>query len=1118
MQPGRARTSGLGVPPLLLARWVGWVAPVRPTQGVLFLSCPSAALGVCGVLGHLAPVHGCARSVRCFACAVSWATCLLFTGVPAQCVVLRVRCPGPLGSCSPLCPLRALLCVWCPGPLGSCSPVCPLSLLCCVCGVLGHLAPVHQCARPVCFVACAVSWATWLLSTVVPPRRVVLRVRCPGPLGSCSPVCPLDVLCCLGHTAPVHQCACSVRCLGGAVSWATWLLFTVVPARLVVLRVRCPGPLGSCSPVRLLGALLCVCGVLGHLAAVHRSAHSVCRVACAVFWATWLLFTGVPARAVVLCVRCSGPLSSGSPLCPLGLLCCVCGVLALGSCSPVRLLGALLCVCGVLGHLASVHRCARSVCRVACAVSWATWLLFTVVPARAVVLCVRCPGPLGSSSLVCPLSLLCCVCGVLGLGSCSPVCLLGALLCVCGFLGHLASVHRCARSVCRVACAVFWATWLLFTCVPARAVVLCVRCPGPLGSCSPVCLLGVLCCVCGVLGHLAPVHWCGRSLCCVVRAVSWAPRLLFTGVPARRVVLRVRCPGPLGSCSLVWPLIVLCCVCSVLGLGSCSTVRPLGALLCVCGVLGHLAPVHRCACLVRCCACAVSWATWLLFTGVPTRCVVLRVRCSGPLGSCSPVCPLGLLCCVCGVLGPSAPLHRCARSACCVACAVFWALAPVHQCACLVRCCACAVSWATWLLFTGVPARCVVLRVRCPGPLGSCSPSCPLGLLCCVCGVLGPSAPVHQCARSACCVACAVSSALAPVHQCACLVRCCACAVSWATWLLFTGVPARCVVLRVRCSGPLGSCSPVCPLGLLCCACGVLGPSAPVHRCACSACCVACAVSWATWLLFTGVAAHCVVLRVRCPGPLDSCSPVCPLSLLCCVCSVLGLGSCSTVRPLGALLCVCGVLGHLAPVHRCVRSVCCVACAVSWATWLLFTGAPAWCVAVRVRCPWPLGSCSPVCPLRVSCCVCGVLGHLAPVHRCARSGCCVVCAVSSAPRLQFTGVPAWRIVLRVRCPGPLGSCSPVWPLVVLCCACGVLGHLTPVHQCACSVRCFACAVSWATSLLFTGVPSRLAVLRMRFSEPSLRFNGAPAWCVAVRVRCTGPLGSCSPVCPLGVLC
>ena len=63
----------------------------------------------------------------------------------------------------------------------------------------------------------------------------------------------------------------------------------------------------------------------------------------------------------------------------------------------------------------------------------------------------------------------------------------------------------------------------------------------------------------------------------------------------------------------------------------------------VCSLLGHLAPVHRCARSVRCVACAVSWATWLLSTGVPAGCVALRVRCPGPLGSCSPVCPRGLL-------------------------------------------------------------------------------------------------------------------------------------------------------------------------------------------------------------------------------------------------------------------------------------------------------------------------------------------------------------------------------------------------------------------------------------------------------------------------------------------
>ena len=903
----------------------------------------------------------------------------------------------------------------------------------------------------------------------------------------------------LGHLAPVHRCARSVCCFACAVSWASWLLFTGVPARCVVLRVRCPGSRGSCSPVCPRVVLCCVSGVLGHLAPVHRCARSVCSAACAVSWATWLLFTGVPARCVVLRVRCPGPLGSCSPVCPLGVLCSV---------------------CGVLGHWAPVHRCARLVCCFACAVSWASWLLFIGVPARCVVLCVRCPGQLGTCSPVCPLGGFCCVCGVLGhwapahqcarsmrcfvrclgpIGSCSPVFLLGVLFGVCGVLGHLAPVHRCARSVCCFACAMSWATWLLFTGVPPRCVVLRVRCPGPLGSCSPVCPLGELFCVCGVLGLLAPVHWRARSVCCVACAVSWVTWLLFTGVPARCVLLPVQCPGPPGSCSPVCPLGVFCCVC---------------------GVLGHLAPVHRCARSVCCVACAVSWATWLLFTGVPARCVVLRVRCPGPLGSCSPVCPLGVLFCVCGVLGHLAPVHRCARAVCCVAC---------------------ALSWATWLLLAGVPARCVVLRVRCPGPLGSCSPVCPLGVLCCVCGVLGHLAPVHRCACSVCCVACAVSLAtwllfngvpalcvggvcgvlghLAPVHECACSVCCVACAVSWATWLLFTAVPARCVLLRVRCPGPPGSCSAVCPLGVLCCVCGVLGDSAPVHRCARAVCCFACAVSWASWLLFTGVPARCVVLRVRCPGPLGSCSPMCPL---------------------GVFFCVCGVLGHLAPVHRCARSVCCVACAVSWATWLRFTGVPARCVVLHVRCPGPPGSCSPVCPLGVLCCVCGVLGHLAPVHRCARSVCFFACAVSSATWLLFTGVPARCVVLRVRCPGPLGSGSPVCPLGVLFCMCGVLGLLAPVHRCARSVCCVACAVSWATWLLITGVPalcvggvcgvlghlapvhrcacSVCCVARAVSWAPWLLFTRVPARWVVLCVRCPRPLGSCSRVCSLCVLC
>ena len=154
-----------------------------------------------------------------------------------------------------------------------------------------------------------------------------------------------------------------------------------------------------------------------------------------------------------------------------------------------------------------------------------------------------------------------------------------------------------------------------------------------------------------------------------------------------------------------------------------------------------------------------------------------------------------------------------------------------------------------------------------------------------------------------------------------------------------------------------------------------------------------CAVSWAAWLLFTGVPTRFAVLRVRCPGPLGSRSPV---------------------RPLGASCCVCGVLGHLAPVHRCVRSVCCFACEVSWAAWLLFTGVPARCVVLRVRCPGPLGSCSPVRSLGVLLCVRGVPGLLALVHRCARP-CCLVPLLPS-------------VHARVRCPGPRGARSPVCAL------------------------------------------------------------------------------------------
>ena len=719
-------------------------------------------------------------------------------------------------------------------------------------------------------------------------------------------------MCCLlGHLAPVHPCASLRCCVACAVSWTTLLLFAGALALCLVLRVPCPGLLGSRSPVRYLGALCCLCGLLGNLAPVHRFDRSM-------------------GFAV-----CPGPLGSRSLVCSLSALCYV---------------------CGVLGHLAPVYRCARPRWCVAYAVSWAVWLLFTGVPRGGVVLRVPCSGPLGF---------------------CSPVRSLGALCCMCGVLGNLPPVHRCAHPRFCFASAVSWASWLLFTSEPAPCGVLCV--------------------------HLASAHRCARQLHCVACAVSSATCVLVIGVPARCVVLRVPCPGPLGSS---------------------SPVRSLGALCCMCGVLSWLAPVHRCARPRFCVACAVSWATWLLFSGVPAPCGVCRVPCPGPLGSCSLVCLPGVWCCVCGVLDDFAPGHPCARSVCCVAC---------------------AVSWATGLLFAGVPAGAVVLRVRCPRPLGPCSGVCQLAGVCFMCGLLGHLASVSRCACPVRSVACGVLGHLAPVQRCAC-PRCgVACAVPWATGLLFTGVTPRGVVLRVPSPGPLGSSSAVCQLEVLCCMCSVLDEFASVRWCACSVPCVACAVSWASWLSFAGALPSCVVLPVRCPGQLGSCSPVRPLGVFCCVswatwltfASVLArggvlhvrcpgpLGSCSRVCPPRAFCCVCGVLRHLAPVRRCASPRCGDACGVSWATWPLFTGVPAQCGVLRMWSPRALGFFSPVCPPGALCCLCGVLGHWAPVYRCAPSVRCVACAMSPATCFLLNSVRARCLVLLVRCPGQLGSCSQV---------------------------------------------------------------------------------------------
>ena len=201
-------------------------------------------------------------------------------------------------------------------------------------------------------------------------------------------------------------------------------------------------------------------------------------------------------------------------------------------------------------------------------------------------------------------------------------------------------------------------------------------------------------------------------------------------------------------------------------------------------------------------------------------------------------------------------------------------------------------------------------------------------------------------------------------------------------------------------------------------------------------------VSWDSWPLFVGVLVWCV---------------------LCCVCGVLG----HLVRVLRC----CGVL-------RCVWcSVCGVVCAVPLASRPLFTGAHARCVVLCGRCPGPLGSCSAVCLCGVLCGVFGVLGLLAPVHRCACVVCCVVCAVSGATWLPLTGVPVWRVLCSVF--GVLGLLAPVHRRAVclfgvLCVVRGVLGHVAPVHRCACSVCCVVCVV-WCGCgcVLACAIPSSL---------------------------------------------
>ena len=103
MQPGRARTSALAVPSLLLPQYVRWVSPIGLTHWLFcVVTCLLAALGVCVCVqypGLLALAHQCAGPVWCVL------------------GVRRVRCSWPLRSLTGVCAMCAV-CMMYLAPLG----------------------------------------------------------------------------------------------------------------------------------------------------------------------------------------------------------------------------------------------------------------------------------------------------------------------------------------------------------------------------------------------------------------------------------------------------------------------------------------------------------------------------------------------------------------------------------------------------------------------------------------------------------------------------------------------------------------------------------------------------------------------------------------------------------------------------------------------------------------------------------------------------------------------------------------------------------------------------------------------------------------------------------------
>ena len=666
-------------------------------------------------------------SVCCVACAASWASRLLFTGVPARCVVLRVRRPGPPGSC---------------------SPVRPLGVLCCVCGVLGLLAPVHRCARSVC---CVAVWGAAAGRSLVHPDggyrsrqglgtlrahtrpsgwRLFVAGR--GWVPSGRALVPPDGGCSLpagvGYPPGAHssiRTAAGVRVLAlcGRVGRASLpgALWCASPFPLAALSFcfawpppgwGCPPSLAALAVPRCLGAVLWLFFSASRRLPLRALARRLCLLL-----GRWLLFGGFSPHPLPFCdsvfsslllgvvffffffpfFSCAPPLSpafSGfRPRVPwASALCVVCfvGLPPLGSPCASFVLSAWL----VLAPLRLLppppflsrgfRRCRSVLCAVCCVVlcvprcgavpCCARWVLLLVPP------CLALPVALG------PCALRRCVL------RCSPV------LCVfCRGAGVRAVVGRSA--LCCVCPGVLCCAFSVLSALCGAVL----RCAGALA----------LCCSCGARCCWRLVLWCAAVRCWVwwpVVVCWWRVSVSLSG---RVVCFPVVCCGALLSC------VVFCG--AVLSRGAvllCSAV----VLRCCWGVLCPPVGCHAVLC------CAVGWLCCFLPGGG-----VCVLWCSFPRA----------------VRSLSSPL-------CALRCLVVLAVVPCFPVSCAVAlCCRVVLCCRALLSFCGAVCVCFALlrpvvrrqcRLRCRGVslgvlrCGGAALVCRGVLLCCAlsCGVLRP--------------------------------------------------------------------------------------------------------------------------------------------------------------------------------------------------------------------------------------------------------------------------------------------------------------------------------------------------------------------------------------------